>query len=332
MDGAEVLHKLKAIRELRRIPVYIISAREQQDGLLKQGIVGYMTKPVDTRQLADAQALILDRASGADSILLVEGASLTAEYITGIVQSDDLVIHPATDLATALELLAESPALAVVDIERAQRESLEICRELKRHDKMLPIILYGDRELSAEEEAELQEFSDSIIIKTPQAEQRILENIERFLQEVPSAADIERGAVSGIGQHSGEILKGRQILVVDDDPRNLFVVASALEQAGASVDTALNGAKALSYLREKGADINIIFMDIMMPEMDGCEAIGEIKGDPMLRHIPLVALTAKAMRSDKENLLAVGADDYLSKPVDYEVLVNMASLWCESKV
>jgi CheY-like chemotaxis protein len=124
-------------------------------------------------------------------------------------------------------------------------------------------------------------------------------------------------------------LQGLHVLVVDDDPRNLFVITSALEQHGARVGNALSGAKGLEYLRQHGADL--VFMDIMMPEMDGYEAIRQIRADPALQKVRVIALTAKALKADRENALAAGADDYLSKPVDYEVLVNMAKVWGEEK-
>jgi len=331
MDGSEVLHELKSTRELCRTPVYIISGREKQHSLLKQGIVGYLQKPANFEQLVNAEAQIIDKARAKDNVLLILGASLTVEHLKEIIIGQSLEILTATDLESSINMLSENPALVVVDIDRDQQECVHICRELKLHNPLLPIIVYGNREPNAEEEHELRDFIDSIIIRKPKTDARMLENIERFLQDVPESNNVADGKISGIGKGGLTRLENRHILIVDDDPRNLFVITSALEQAGAHVETALNGIKALEYLNNK-PDIDIIFMDIMMPGMDGYEAIGKIKNNPSLKHIPVIALTAKALRSDKDKVLSVGADDYLSKPVDYEVLINMASVWCETKL
>ena len=326
-DGTEVLRELKATRELRRIPVYIVSARDKDAGLLKRGIAGYLTKPVDDHQLAEAEAAILGQAGEeGSSILVVEGDALRADQVSEMIRVDGVSVEGAADADSALAKVGEGGRdLVIVDLTwREDPECHRFCDALREQYPDVPLMLFGDQPLSGEEEARLRGFTDSIIIKTPHAEERMLENIERFLKGMP-----EEEATPLPGSGGGGRLAGTRMLVVDDDPRNLFVITSALESQGAEVENALNGRRALEMLEEQTVDL--VFMDIMMPEMDGYQAIRALKADPRLAALPVVALTAKALKSDRDKALAAGADDYLAKPVDYEVLINMARVWCEER-
>ena len=329
MDGTEVLRCLKSDRELRRLPVYIVSARDKEDNVLRDGIVGYLQKPASEGQLADAEAEVLARGgSEAGALLLLEGEALTRGRLEEIVGREGLAVTAVRRLDAAVEALrADGGLLAVVDLARGAEgeDGVSVCRALREAAPQAPLLLYSEAALSAEEEAALRQYTDSIIVKAPHAEQRMLQNIERFLQRMAPA----EGAPGPAGGPGSKKLEGRRVLVIDDDPRNLFVVTSALEQQGATVTNALNGRKGLESLRRHGADL--VFMDIMMPEMDGYETIRQIRADPVLKRIPVVALTAKALMADREKARAAGADDYLSKPVDYDVLINMAKVWCEEK-
>jgi signal transduction histidine kinase/DNA-binding response OmpR family regulator len=334
MDGGEVLHKLKSDRELRHLPVYVISARDKAQANLHERIVGYLQKPVSESQLADAEAkILLEVARQSSKLLLLEGQSLTRAKLVEILSEEDIAVTAVAKLPEAVEAMkTASWPLIVVDLARNEdeKESAEVCRILLEAAPEIRLILYSQEVLSADEEAALRRYTDSIIVNAPHAEQRMLENIERFLHDVPSGTEPLNGLTNTAKpEQSGKKLEGRRILVVDDDPRNLFVITSALEQHGAQVDNALNARKGLEYLRRQGADL--VFMDIMMPEMDGYEAIRQIRSDARISRIPVVALTAKALKADHEKALESGADDYLSKPVDYEVLVNMAKVWCEEK-
>jgi len=187
-------------------------------------------------------------------------------------------------------------------------------------------MFYSERPLSAEEDAQLRQYSDSIVVRTAQAERRLQDSIEHFLKQAPRRVQ-GRTALPAPAGSGSKRLAGRRILVVDDDSRNLFVITAALEQHGASVDNALNGRRALELMA--GMRPDVVVMDIMMPEMDGYKTIAAMRADPRLASVPVLVLTAKALPSDREKALAAGADDYLTKPADYEVLVNMAAAWCE---
>ena len=333
MDGSEVLSELKANRELRQIPVYIVSARDKDAGLLAKGIAGYLRKPVDDTQLADAEAAIL-ALGGAEGkrILVVEGTGLRADAVADLVGERGVAVEGVEGGAAAMARLEQGVCdLVIVDLALMDdAECRRFCPALRERFPRLPLMLYGEQGVDGDQEARLREYTDSIILKTPNAERRMLENIERFLKGVPDGESASTGGAIPPTEEEGRRLDGRRILVVDDDPRNLFVITSALESQGAAVSTALNGRKALEKLEEKRLP-DLIFMDIMMPEMDGYETIRALRDDARLKALPVVALTAKALKADKEKALAAGADDYLAKPVDYEVLVNMARVWCEER-
>jgi len=330
-EGSEVLRELKSTRDLDHIPIYVISGREKDEELLKQGIVGYLQKPVNDSQLATAGATMLAQAEN-KTILILERGSLETDEIAELVKETNITLQTEESIKQALNYLKSNDcALVIVDLGgRGIDDAVDNCQKLHQQAPRLPILLYGQQSLKEEDEEQLRLYSDNIILKTAHAEQRMLENIERFLSEMPT--ERQRESLSSFPtkeSEAGRKLIDRHILVVDDDPRNLFVITSALEQQGAKVDNATNGVKALKYLAENSVDL--VFMDIMMPEMDGFEAIRQIKKNPVLKQLPVIALTAKALRSDKEKAMSAGADDYLVKPVDYEVLINMASAWCENR-
>jgi CheY-like chemotaxis protein len=207
-------------------------------------------------------------------------------------------------------------------------QALSVAKSLREINANMNFVFLGQQAFSDEEEGLLRQYSDSIIIKAPQSEQRLLKNIERFLDKASHSSAESNFAIPKNQSSSGRLL-GRHILVVDDDARNLFVITAALEKEGAKVSGVLNGKRALEFLQQQTVDM--VFMDIMMPEMDGYQTITNIRKNPDLVKIPVVVLTAKALSSDREKALAAGADDYLAKPADYDVLISMATVWCASK-
>jgi signal transduction histidine kinase/DNA-binding response OmpR family regulator len=338
MDGSSVLHLLKSSSELADIPVYIVSGRDRDNALMGEGVIGWLHKPVDAEQIAriEAEVLASDQASGRNLLLLTNG-TLTTDEIAPLLGAEDgkLVTLPVDEFSpeklTEILQTTGDCRFAVLDLgdtPSSLAAARQVAMQLKASKPALGLLFYGGKPLGDEDEAQLRQFSDSIIIKTAQSERRLQENITHFLEQTPRR---RRGHTvpsepAGSGKKQ---LAGRHILVVDDDPRNLFVITAALEQHGAQVENALNGRKALELLASRKPDL--VVMDIMMPEMDGYTAIEAMRADPALAHIPVLALTAKALPSDRAKALAVGADDYLAKPADYEVLVNMAAAWCEGR-
>jgi len=338
MDGSAVLHQLKSSPDLAAIPVYIISARDRDNALIAQGAVGYLHKPVDSQQIAAAEVEVLAafKAAAGHGILLLENGTLGEAEIAPLTIGEYGQIVTLAAAAASREKLAEVLAanlvrLAIIDL-GAGAASLSAAREaaarLHQITPSLALMFYGKQPLSDVDDASLRQFSDSIIIKTPQAERRLQESIEHFLMQAPQRSQ-GRTALPAPKGSGSKRLAGRHILVVDDDPRNLFVITAALEQHGAKVENALNGRRALELLAALRPDL--VVMDIMMPEMDGYKTIEAMRADTRFATVPVLALTAKAMPSDRAKALAAGADDYLAKPADYDVLINLAAAWCEGR-
>lgn len=328
MDGVEVLKALKASQLLHNIPVYVVSGRDRDPQLLHQGIVGYLRKPVDDRQIMAAEAEVLDHAPS-PCLVVLEGALLSVEKVRALVADEAVDVRVARDAAAVAELYASLPCkLVLVGLESAAEvgQCTALCHDLHQRMPALPILVYSQEPISSEAEGGLRGYTDSIVVQSQHAEKRMLENIERFVREVRQGNG--KPTLSTVPQQKDRLL-GRRILVVDDDARNLFVVTSALEQQGAKVENALSGHKALEILKKQPVDL--VFMDVMMPDMSGYETTAAIKADPALQSIPVVVLTAKALKNDRQEAFASGADDYLTKPVDYEVLINMAAVWCGKK-
>jgi CheY-like chemotaxis protein len=189
-----------------------------------------------------------------------------------------------------------------------------------------PVIVYTGKSLSRDEEQKLQRFSQSIIIKGAHSPERLLDEVTLFLHQVESKLPPERQRMLRDARHREAAFEGRRILIVEDDVRNVFALTSALEPRGAKVEIARNGREALTHLKEKPG-VDLVLMDIMMPEMDGLEATREIRKIPELRKLPIIALTAKAMADDRENCLAAGANDYIAKPLDVDKLLSLTRVW-----
>ncbi|MFT5720025.1 MAG: signal transduction histidine kinase/CheY-like chemotaxis protein [Motiliproteus sp.] len=334
MDGSQVLHKIKLSPLLMHTPVYIFSGHDRDEALLRQGVVGFLQKPVDKRQLVDAETALLGAMTNVagSAILLVENGSISAADVARICgqqngQGQVIVVAPGTGVAEALR--DNACRLAIVDFgEGLVQQALASAEALRAENPGIALVFFGQRAPGSKEDASLRRYSDSVIVKTEQSEQRLLENIERFLREAPRVRAMShagRGAVA-----DSKRLAGKHVLVADDDPRNLFVIAAALERHGAKISSVINGLSALEFLEKQQVDL--IIMDIMMPELNGYEAIALIRKDLALAAIPILAVTAKSGPDDRAQVLAAGADDYLAKPVVYEELVAKAEQWCAGRV
>ena len=331
MDGALVLEKIKSSRDLASIPVYIVSARDHSAAKELTQSIGYLQKPANESQLIEAEATLLSfvHNTRAQSVLTIcSGGISTADVkrlLTTYPDHDAMhleEVHADKDISTITT--ERNWSIAIIDLTGITvQRGLEIALTTKQNHTDTALIFFSSDNLGESDEASLQRYSDCIIVNTPQSESRLQLNIERFLnqlKQIPAIKPIN----SGRDTHQKE-LAGHAILIVDDDPRNLFAVTAALEQHGAKVLCAINGRLALSILEKEGVDL--ILMDIMMPEMDGFEVIAAVRKNHLLADIPIVALTAKAMPQDKQRILDVGANDYLSKPVDFDDLINMSKKW-----
>jgi CheY-like chemotaxis protein len=216
----------------------------------------------------------------------------------------------------------------VLDLSLPDRTGIELLEEMSQQESYAfpPVIVYTGRSLSREEEQNLRRFSQSIIIKGARSPERLLDEVTLFLHQVEAALPADRQQMLRDARHRETVFEGRRVLVVEDDVRNIFALSSVLEPKGAKVEIARNGREALAYL-DAHPGVDLVLMDIMMPEMDGLEATRRIRARPELAGLPIIALTAKAMIDDRESCLAAGASDYISKPLDVDKLLSLARIW-----
>ena len=349
MNGMEVLRELKSTRELRHIPVHIMSSKERDNTYRTAGAIGYFQKPLNDLDIQRAvENLLAVSAKHPKQLLIVEDNAAQREAMRKLM-GDGAEVQ-LTSVASETEAIREIEKggydAAIIDLGLQNGSGQEICRYIREHNLALPIILYTDRELTEEEKRQLQKYTDRSVIKTAQSYERLSDEAAVFLHKMyhgdapfdsPSTSSGqaaqgdrhgERSRTTRTLPHSSGSLAGKKILIVDDDVKNVFVLASALENNGATIVSAQNGQLALDVLRAQN-DIAIVLMDIMMPVMDGYTAIRQIRKDPQLRHLPIIALTAKALKDDRQKCIQAGADDYLSKPVDYDGLIRLVKAWIE---
>ncbi len=323
VNGAEVLKTLKTSPKTRDIPVHIISGLEFDPSLIKSGAMGFARKPVKQENLMEILKGIVDISDKKHKdVLVVEDDEAQREAIIELIQDDVVKTKGTSSLSEALqELKKETYDAVVVDLGLKDGNGFELCRHIKENELAVPIIIYTARDLTQEEENVLKQYSKSIIAKTVHSDIRLKEELSLFLSDVHEEHH-KRDELS----IKEKQLEGKTILLVDDDTKNIFVLTSVLEEQGAHTLAAMNGQKAIDELNNN-TNVDLILMDIMMPVMDGYEATRKIKADGKLKHIPVIALTAKAMKEDRAKCMEAGADDYISKPVNYEKLIQLLAAW-----
>jgi CheY-like chemotaxis protein len=211
-------------------------------------------------------------------------------------------------------------------VEVEPEASLKFLEQLHQEDNPVPVIIYTERELSLEEEQSLQRCADNLTVKAVRTPERLLDEVTLFLHQVEALLPKEKQKILRMVHDKEAILAGKKVLVVDDDTRNIFALMSVLENKNMEVIAAQHGKEALEVLNEH-PNMDIVLMDIMMPEMDGYETMQKIRAQPRFRKLPIIALTAKAMKSDKAKCIEAGASDYLAKPVDTDKLVSLMRVW-----
>ena len=267
-------------------------------------------------------------------MLVVEDNERQRESIRLLLTSENVRITVAASAGEALaQLRTQTFDCMVMDLNLPDLSGFELLETMAGKDGVSfpPVIVYTGKSLTPEEEQLLRRFSRSIIIKDARSPERLLDEVTLFLHQVESTLPPEHQRMLKIARDRDTTLEGRRILVVEDDVRNVFALTSLLEPKGAKVAIARNGREALDALaRSQGqADsaIDLVLMDIMMPEMDGLTAMREIRKQPAWRKLPIIALTAKAMRDDQEKCLEAGANDYIAKPLDVEKLLSLVRVW-----
>jgi signal transduction histidine kinase/CheY-like chemotaxis protein len=329
-SGLAVLDSLKRDAATRHIPVHVVSGSDYSRSALEMGAVGYALKPVDRDKLIDAIKHLESKfTQKLRRVLIVEDDAVLRDATARLLAGDDVeTITAATAEQALAQLKTTTFDCMVLDLSLPDRSGLELLEEMARGDQygFPPVIVYTGRSLSPAEIRELERFSRSIIIKGARSPERLLDEVTLFLHQVESKLPPERQRMLRDARDREAIFDGRRVLVVEDDVRNVFALSSVLEPRGALVEIARNGREALDHLRSKPG-VDLVLMDIMMPEMDGLEATRELRKDPRFAKLPIIALTAKAMSDDRDKCLAAGANDYIAKPLDVDKLLSLARIW-----
>ncbi len=330
MLGWTVLSQLKQNPLTRHIPVQIITLDEDRQHGLARGAFSFVTKPTTTEGLEDALARIKQyTARRRKRLLVVEDNPDEQLSIAELLGHDDIEIATAATGAEALAALKEQPSDCVVlDLRLPDMSGFEVLERIRSDAEIsdVPVVVFTGRELSAEEDAQLHTMARSIVVKGVESPERLLDETALFLHRVVTDLPAEKQRMLERLNSSDEDLVGRTVLLVDDDARNIFALSSVLERRGMRVLTATTGGEAIQLI-DSTPDLAIVLMDIMMPEMDGYQTIEAIRAKPALRRLPIVALTAKAMKGDREKCLEAGASDYLAKPVNTEQLLSALRMW-----
>ena len=329
-SGLTVLQRLKENAETRHIPVHVISVEDRVEAAMHMGAVGYAVKPTTREELKDVFARLEAKLTQkVKRVLLVEDDDLQRDSIARLIGDDDIEITAVGLAQEALDLLRNNIYdCMIIDLKLPDMLGNDLLKRMSTEDicSFPPVIVYTGRNLTRDEEADLRKYSRSIIIKGARSPERLLDEVTLFLHKVESRLSHERQTMLKTARSRDKVFEGRKVLLVDDDVRNIFALTSALEHKGAIVVIGRNGREAIDKLNEV-EDIDLVLMDVMMPEMDGFQATVEIRKDPRWRKLPIIAVTAKAMKDDQERCLQAGANDYLAKPIDLDRLFSLIRVW-----
>jgi CheY-like chemotaxis protein len=332
--GLSVLDRLKRDVRTRHIPVHVVSVEDYSQAALAYGAAGYMLKPVRREHLVRAlEGLEAKLAQRLRRVLIVEDDAQQLESLRLLLASRDVETVGVRSAGECLEKLKhETFDCMVLDLSLPDVSGFELLDALSQDETsgFPPVIVYTGRDLSHEDELKLRKFSKSIIIKGAKSPERLLDEVTLFLHQVVSDLPELQQKMLAKSLSRDAALEGRRILVVEDDIRNVFALTGIFEPHGAKVEIARNGREAIELLDkapEHERPVDLVLMDVMMPEMDGLTATRQIRARPRFKNLPVIALTAKAMRTDQEECLAAGANDYLAKPLDIDKLLSLVRVW-----
>jgi CheY-like chemotaxis protein/signal transduction histidine kinase len=330
MLGWTVLNQLKLDPQLRHIPVQILSLEEERQHGLAHGAFAYLLKEPTTANLDKAFDRLKDFAvQRTRRLLVVEDNAIERDAVVELLGYDDIDITSAGSGETALNLMRSGKFDCVVlDLRLPDMSGFDLLEQLKDDEQLssVPVVVFTGKDLSHDEQQRLNTMAKSIVLKDVQSPERLLDETSLFLHRVVTKLPPDKQAMLEKLHNSSEVLSGRKVLVVDDDARNIFALTSVLENHDVEVVSATNGRQAIDIINAT-PDLSMVLMDIMMPEMDGYETMREIRKVPEFRTLPILALTAKAMKGDREKCLDAGASDYISKPVNTNQLLSLMRVW-----
>ncbi len=330
INGHSVLRELKANPSLRHIPVHIISANERSLESIREGAIEYLMKPIDKKELEETFTRIENFISRKiKNLLIIEDNENSRKAMRILIGNGDVKCLEAGTGEEALVMYEQNQIDCIIlDIGLPDMSGFDLIHkleELKNHD-IPPIIVYTGKELTREENNELQKYAETIIIKGIKSEERLLDETALFLHRTISNLPKSKQMIINSLHDKEAVFHSKKILLVDDDMRNVFALSKILKERGMEIIKAENGQNALEMLVTH-PDIDLVLMDIMMPEMDGYEAMKIIRSQIKFRNLPVIALTAKAMKEDKQKCIDAGANDYITKPIDVERLLSLMRVW-----
>lgn len=334
-SGLLVLDQLKGSGRTRHIPVHVVSASDHSETALSLGAVAYLTKPVNRDDLVHAFDTLRDRLSqSVRKVLVVEDDPVQRESLCLLLGTSQITAEGVDSAEKCLERLRETTFdCLVLDLSLGDADGFALLEEMSQDDDQPfpPVVVYTGRDLTSDEETRLRRYSSSIIVKGAKSPERLLDEVTLFLHQVVADLPSDRQRLLESVRGREDALRDRTILIVEDDVRNIFALTSLLEPRGAKVRIARNGREALEVIDEARLipkpEIDLILMDVMMPEMDGLTATREIRRREGWKKVPIIALTAKAMKNDQQECLAAGASDYMAKPLDVDRLFSLVRVW-----
>jgi CheY-like chemotaxis protein len=330
MDGRTVMERLKTNPETRHIPVHVISAYDYHLQLKRMGAIGYLHKPVNIERLRELLKQIEQFMEKTEKplLLVVDNGSRQQQFVD-LVGGGNIQTTLVATVAEALESLKKASFdCLILDMAVESGTGIKLLEQLYKdeHFSQIPVILFADRELNLTENMLLQQYGESITVKIVHSPERLLEEATLFLHQAEAQLPQEQQQILRMVHDQETLLMNKKVLIVDDDIRNTFTLLTVLEKKGMEVIVGSHGKEALALLDEH-PDVDLVLMDIMMPEMDGYEAMQKIREQARFQKLPMIALTAKAMKGDRAKCIEAGASDYLSKPVDTEKLLSLMRMW-----
>ncbi|MEO8901697.1 MAG: response regulator [Polyangiaceae bacterium] len=332
--GLTALDYLKQHGPTRHIPVHVMSVEDYSRMALSMGAAGYLFKPVKREDLVTVFSGMKERFSRMRRLLVVEDDAVQRDAVTQLLNNQDVEIVAVETVAEATRQLAAGAFDCVVtDLSLPDASGYELLEQMASNDAYAfpPVIVYTGRSLTQEEEQRLRRFSSSIIVKGARSPERLLDEVSLFLHQVEAKLPADRQRMLRQVRDREAAFDERKILVAEDDVRNIFALSSILEPKGAKLLIARNGREALEHL-ERTPDIDLVLMDVMMPEMDGLEAMRRIRASrERWSKVPIIALTAKAMSDDRDLCIKAGANDYVAKPLNVEILLSLVRVWLHKR-
>ncbi|MGH1517623.1 response regulator [Chryseobacterium sp. JK1] len=329
-DGWEVMDDLKSNPGTKNIPVHMMSVLHLKKESLMRGAVDFINKPVALDKMTDVFGKIEEALKkGPQKVLIVEENAKHASALSYFLSNFNIslsVEHNVEDSVKALT--SEGVECVILDIGNLKGDEYHVIESIKSHEGLenLPIIIFTEQNLSKEEELKIKQYADSIVVKTAHSYQRILDEVGLFLHLVEEKNNFLENNTNRVLGSLTEVLSGKKVLITDDDVRNIFSLTKALEKYKVEVIVAMDGKHSLQQIKQN-PDIDVVLMDMMMPEMDGYETIKEIRKMPAFTKLPIIAITAKSMIGEREKCITAGASDYISKPVDIDQLLSLLRVW-----